>query len=182
MRRVCLLVLALSGLLTRRMAFAFLLCAALLSSGCWGLLLSQNPKPFGRNHGKVSVGVVILDLLLTPFCIGIVIDACAGTLREHDPYYSPPRRSEAAIPGKMRLRVSQADIDAHGNRAIRVVWRSADGSTQELYSGLVRNATGVEVNVQGSGFGRLEMLVDGEARASLAVRVAPNPVRVCIAK
>ena len=161
----------------RKLFLASVLCVAFFSSGCWGLILSQNPSTFGRNHGKVSVGVVILDLLLSPFCIGIVIDACAGTLREYDPGY---RYRDSAIPNKIRFRISPTDIAAHGDKRIQVIWRSADGSMQELYSGLVRDAVGTEVSVSGSGPGKLEMVVGGQIRASLAVRVARE--QVCVAR
>lgn len=126
--------------------------AALMSSGCWGLVLYGRPGP-GRNDGPIDWGVVILDLVFLGL-IGVGIDACAGTLRRPGGY--PSCWSD----NNLKINVRPEDLEKNGDRTILITCVGADGSAKELYSGPVRDAQGLVLPMGGCS-GRVEVRLDG---------------------
>jgi len=183
------------------MALAALLCAVLFTTGCWGLILNGRPAS-ERNRGDVDAATIILDLLVTPFCVGIIIDACAGTIRkpteeqkrkkgvssvpaEHLEKYKKLGYRETndplKLPKTLKLNVRPADVAKCGDKQMKVVWKGTDGPALELFSGTVREANGREVALKGaSGAGHLEVYLDGQCQMAWDARAAG--LRVQMAK
>lgn len=164
--------------------------AAMLSSGCWGLVLYGRPGP-GRNQGKIDWGVVVLDIILTPWCLGVVIDACAGTLRQpgyggcsdagsHPDIerYKRVGYRESSDPIQLRdefhIQLRPKDVKSAGGCKLEVVWTDSQGTSSTLYTGTVRDAAGKRLDTRKlAGRGSISVRLEGrEAMAWNAERPA----------
>jgi hypothetical protein len=162
-----------------RVGMVMAMVAALMSTGCWGLVLYGRPGP-GRNQGPVDWGVVILDLVFLGL-IGIGIDACAGTLRR--PEYAPSCWGDNGTPSDkakglvvlrdtIKVNIRPEDVKRNGDRDLAIVWVDVNGVDRELYSGKVKDACGIEIPTKDlSGVGRLEVRLDGRCALAWDARV-----------
>ena len=184
------------------LALSLVLCVALFSTGCWGLIINGLPTD-ERNKGPINWGVVVLDVFIDIWLIGLVIDACAGSIRR--PTFEQQQRGYGdkdksaldrrvdqyrkmgyrltdeplELPRVIKLNIRPEDVAKGGERQLKVVWKGTDGARVDLYSGSVREARGQQIAVRGlAGRGQLEVHLDGECQMAWEARAGNRPAQL----